>query len=38
MINKNDPEIQIYLEEELQKQREQILERIIWRNPILPDL
>ena len=32
MIDKNDPEIQVYLQEELQKQKEQIAERILWRN------
>ena len=32
MIDKNDPEIQAYLKEELQKQKEQIAERILWRN------
>ena len=32
MIDKNDPEIQAYLKEELQKQKEQITERILWRN------
>ena len=32
MIDKNDPEIQVYLQEELQKQNEQIAERILWRN------
>ena len=32
MIDKNDPEIQVYLKEELQKQKEQITERILWRN------
>lgn len=31
MIDKNDPEIQKYVEEELQKQKEQIAERMIWR-------
>lgn len=36
MIDKTNPEIQIYLKEELQKQREQILERIIWRNRYFP--
>lgn len=29
MIDKNDPEIQAYLKEELQKQKEQITERIL---------
>lgn len=36
MIDKTNPEIQIYLKEELQKQREQILEKIIWRNRYFP--
>lgn len=30
MIDKTDPEIQKYVEEELQKQKEQIAERMIW--------
>lgn len=36
MIDKNDPEIQKYVEEELQKQKEQIAERMIWRNIDVP--
>ena len=32
MIDRNDPEIRAYLKEELQKQKEQIAERILWRN------
>ena len=36
MIDKNDPEIQRYLEEELQKQKEQIAERILWEKVDFP--
>lgn len=36
MIDKTDPEIQKYVEEELQKQKEQIAERMIWRNINVP--
>ena len=32
MIDRNDPEIRAYLKEELQKQKEQMAERILWRN------
>ena len=32
VIDRNDPEIRAYLKEELQKQKEQIAERILWRN------
>lgn len=32
MIDKNNPDIQKYLQEELQKQAEQITEKILWRN------
>ena len=32
VIDRNDPKIQAYLKEELQKQKEQIAERILWRN------
>ena len=32
MIDKTDPEIQKYVQEELQKQKEQIAERMIWRS------
>lgn len=32
MIDKANPEIQAYLQEELQRQTEQIAERILWRN------
>ncbi|WP_373245833.1 hypothetical protein [Lacrimispora indolis] len=32
MIDKNNPDIQAYLQEELQKQAEQIAEKILWRN------
>lgn len=35
-IDKIDPEIQRYLGEELQKQKEKITERIIWRNLTKP--
>jgi hypothetical protein len=36
MIDKIDPEIQRYLGEEFQKQKEKITERIIWRNLTKP--
>lgn len=36
MIDKKDPEIHGYLEKELQKQKEKITERIIWRNLTKP--
>lgn len=36
MIDKKDPEIHRYLEKELQKQKEKITERIIWRNLTKP--
>ncbi len=36
MIDKTDPEIQKYVQEELQKQKEQIAERMIWRNIDVP--
>ena len=36
MIDKTDPEIQKYVQEELQKQKEQIAERMIWRNINVP--
>lgn len=36
MIDKTDPEIQKYLEEELQRQKEQIAERILWRKAHFP--
>lgn len=36
MIDKTNPEIQKYLEEELQKQKEQIAERILWRKAHFP--
>ena len=32
MIDKTNPEMQAYLQEELQKQAEQITEKILWRN------
>lgn len=32
MIDKTNPEVQAYLQEELQKQAEQITEKILWRN------
>ena len=32
VIDRNDPKIQAYLKEELQKQKEQIAERILCRN------
>ena len=38
MIDVNNPEIQKYVEEELQKQREEIAERILWRNAGAPYL
>lgn len=36
MIDKKNPEIHRYLEKELQKQKEKITERIIWRNLTKP--
>lgn len=36
MIDRKDPEIHGYLEKELQKQKEKITERIIWRNLTKP--
>ncbi len=36
MIDKTNPEIQKYVQEELQKQKEQIAERMIWRNIDVP--
>ena len=36
MIDKTDPEIQKYVQEELQKQKEQIAERMIWKNIDVP--
>ena len=36
MIDRKDPEIQRYLEEELQKQKEMIVVRIIWQNLTKP--
>lgn len=36
MIDVNNPEIQKYVEEALQKQREEIAERILWRNAGAP--
>ena len=36
MIDKTDPEIQKYVQEELQKQKEQIAERMIWININVP--
>lgn len=36
MIDKTDPEIQKYVQEELQKQKEQIAERMIWRSINVP--
>ena len=36
MIDKTDLEIQKYVQEELQKQKEQIAERMIWRNINVP--
>lgn len=38
MIDVNNPEIQKYVEEALQKQREEIAERILWRNVGAPYL
>ena len=38
MIDVNNPEIQKYVEEALQKQREEIAERILWRNAGAPYL
>ena len=38
MIDVNSPEIQKYVEEALQKQREEIAERILWRNADAPYL
>ena len=36
MIDVNNPEIQKYVEEALQKQREELAERILWRNAGAP--
>ena len=38
MIDVNNPEIQKYVEEALQKQRKEIAERILWRNAGAPYL
>ena len=38
MIDVNNPKIQKYVEEALQKQREEIAERILWRNAGAPYL
>ena len=38
MIDVNNPEIQKYVEEALQKQREEIAERILWRNAGVPNI
>lgn len=35
-MDKTDPEIQKYVQEELQKQKDQIAERMIWRNIDVP--